>query len=497
MNTQFLIANELAALLAAPIALILGCFATLKWKTRILVFGQIAAFCFAFFGLIWGLINPSIVPGSATLKYISLNLDIASCCLLTAITFIAAVVLSFSDRYLLGDANRLSFLRLLAFMSSCAALLSVSDSICLAFVCWNALSLGLWAIMRLHSESKEFSNVVLVYHLLSDLGFLAALILIISGTESTQFSNLSSASFSLTQTINHSTSLVACLLLVLSFGIKSALFPFHRWLLATLNAPTPLSGFLHAGVVNVSAIMAWRLMPILHEQTEILLFWGLWSAASAIVGTLSMSAQPDVKRKLVYSTAGQMGFMSLQCAVGAPGAAIFHLIAHGLFKCQMFLQSGSAVAEGLNSRKFAYGLQDGREGKGLRNSLIVVTSALAFVCFYTTCIDFDWTSLSAAITGAALLCAIPALDRVDLRSLCLFLLTTLLFGIATGFGRRFFEMLLPAEYAINEWLLPVFLLIALVLAFTLHLARRSSISRALYVHSLNGFYLGEVELSRK
>lgn len=490
MNTEFFVANEVAALLAAPLGLLISCFAAQAWKARILIFGQVAAFCFALFGLCWSLIFPAVASHPA------LNLDAVSCCLLAAITFIAAVVLAFSDRYLLADTSRLSFLRLLAFLSSCAALISVTDSICVSFVCWNALSLGLWVIMRLHCSGTGAAATVLRYHLLSDFALLASLVLVLACTDATEFSDLASVSWLL----NHGTSqwagTAASVLMVLAFGVKSALFPFHRWLLVTLDAPTPLSGFLHAGVVNVSAILAWRLMPVLHEHSAVLLVWGLWSAFSAVAGTLSMSAQPDVKRKLVYSTAGQMGFMSLQCAVGAPGAAIFHLIAHGLFKCQMFLQSASAVQEGLNSKKFGYANEKGDTAR-LRNSLLVATTALGFLCVYALFIDFDWTSLSAAITAAALLCAIPAFNRINMSTLWLFWLTVLALGLATGYGRRLFELMVPAEYSPNAWLLPVFLLLSLALALVLRLARKSGIARALYVHSLNGFYANELRLSRK
>lgn len=498
MNTHFFVANELAALLAAPVALLVSGLSAPAWKARILIFGQVAAFCFAFLGLIWSLNFPSVASPMAISKFAGLNLDTVSCGLLAGITFIAAVVLAFSDRYLLGDASRLSFLRLLTFLSSCAALIGVTDSICVSFVCWSALSLGLWVIMRLHCSRSGAAATVLRYHLLSDLALLASLILVVGCTEATEFSELSSASWLLSNGDSQWwAGTAASLLMVIAFGVKSALFPFHRWLLVTLEAPTPLSGFLHAGVVNVSAILAWRLMPVLHEHSAILLFWGIWSAFSAIVGTLSMSAQPDVKRKLVYSTAGQMGFMSLQCAVGAPGAAIFHLIAHGLFKCQMFLQSGSAVQEGSNIRKFGYSHGSEGESQRLRNSLLVAMTAIGFVCVYTSCIDFDWTSLSAAITAAALLCAVPALNRINMSSLCLFWLTVMALGFATGFGRRLFELWMPADYSVNGWLLPAFLAMSLALALVLHLSRKSGIAKALYVHSLNGFYVNELQLSRK
>ncbi|HIA54850.1 MAG TPA: hypothetical protein EYN91_22665, partial [Candidatus Melainabacteria bacterium] len=328
MNAHFLIVNELAALIAAPLALLATFVSAEKYRGRILIFGQAAAFVFAIFGSALALSQTIVSPVTVDVMRVTLRFEPVSSCLLTGITFIAAVVVAFSDRYLLGDKTRLNFLRYLSFLSCTSGLLAVTDSMLMAFVCWTALSFGLYRVMRLQDDSRVASQTVLRYHLLSDVALLLAFILIVGSSGVFAFSDLSIAAQFLSHGQGSYIGTAASLLLVLSFCVKAALFPFHKWLLATLDAPTPLSGLLHAGVVNVSAIMAWRLMPVLHEHSNVLIIWALWSALSAIVGTMSMSAQPDVKRKLVFSTTGQMGFMSLQCAIGMPGAAIFHLLAH-------------------------------------------------------------------------------------------------------------------------------------------------------------------------
>lgn len=501
MNTEIFIANELAALLSAPAALLGTCLAAERSKAKLLIFGQLIAFAAALLGSVWALSHTDLAPATAGLNYFPLRMDAISSCLLTGITFIAAIVVTFSDRYLLGDKTRLRFLRFLSMLSSSAALLVVTDSMLVAFICWSSLSLWLWGIMRNQAGSKEESATVLRYHLLSDVALLLSLLLIVGCSGITTFSNLTSADGLLSGEVSFfnanvllSTGTAASLLMILSFSIKSALFPFHRWLLATLSAPTPLSGLLHAGVVNVSAIMAWRMMPILHEHSYVLLIWGLWSALSAIVGTLSMSAQPDVKRKLVYSTTGQMGFMSLQCAVGAPGAAIFHLLAHGLFKCHMFLQSGSAVTEGLTKRKFGYACNAHSQVERLRSVVFVAAAAIGFCSFYAFCINASWTSFSAIIAAAALLSAVPAFDRIDFGPLSLFWLSTLALALAAGLASSYFEHFLSAGYSVNTWLLPVFLIFSLGLALGLKLSRKSSMAKAVYVHSLNGFYVHELDM---
>lgn len=497
MNAHFLIVNELAALIAAPLALLATFVSAEKYRGRILIFGQAAAFVFAFFGSALALSQTIVSPVTVDVMRVTLRFEPVSSCLLTGITFIAAVVVAFSDRYLLGDKTRLNFLRYLSLLSCTSGLLAVTDSMLMAFVCWTALSVGLYRIMRLQDDSRVASQTVLRYHLLSDVALLLAFILIVGSSGVFAFSDLSIAAQLLSHGQGSYIGTAASLLLVLSFCVKAALFPFHKWLLATLDAPTPLSGLLHAGVVNVSAIMAWRLMPVLHEHSNVLIIWALWSALSAIVGTMSMSAQPDVKRKLVFSTTGQMGFMSLQCAIGMPGAAIFHLLAHGHFKCQMFLQSGSAVSEGLAKRKFGYAGDKKSCGMKYKSTLVVCCAAIAFCLLTITFSGWSWTALSAAITAAALLNAIPSLNRVDSGSLTMFCTVTLALALASASGSKHFEKLIQTDFQTNAWLLPAFMMISMALALMLNVFCKSRTAKALYVHSLNGFYASELDLRQK
>jgi NADH-quinone oxidoreductase subunit L len=66
---------------------------------------------------------------------------------------------------------------------------------------------------------------------------------------------------------------------------------------------------------------------------------------TAVIGSVLMLSQNDVKKALGYSTMGQMGFMIMECGVGAFSLAIFHLIAHGLFKGTLFLSAGSIIGQ--------------------------------------------------------------------------------------------------------------------------------------------------------
>lgn len=503
MSTSLFILFELAALSAPLFAIALSLLLNQKWQAKILLSGQMAAFVMAISGLFVALSQKISEPVSLGQWFWSAQVDLVTSCLIATITFIAAVVTVFSERYLGGDNSRLSFLYGLCGLSAASILLVATDSLVIAFVMWHLLSWGLYSVVRLRTDAaaQAAARTVLLHHLLSDLALALAILVIFSSTGALTFSALPGSLALLQKAVSvFGQSLwltqgsLASVLLVLSFSIKSAIFPFHRWLLATLEAPTPLSGFLHAGVVNVSAVLAWRTMPMLEAAPAVLFGWGILSALSAVIGTLSMSAQPDVKRKLVYSTVGQMGFMCLQCASGAIGAAIFHLIAHGMFKCHMFLQSGSAVAEGLSRRKYNYASSEPQIKDKKTRLFVLATGFVSAVAIFVMCLNSGWTALGAIITAAAILSAVPAFSRIGAQALILFWLLTLSVVSISAIVSNQFEGLLHFAPATTP-LLPLSLLVFGAIAIALNLGRKSRLARALYVHSLNGFYAEDLLLA--
>lgn len=126
---------------------------------------------------------------------------------------------------------------------------------------------------------------------------------------------------------------------------RSAQFPLHGWLPYTMDGPTPVSALMHAGIVNAGGFLFNRFAPVFESSGIALHVAFVIGLVSAIVGSSLMLIQNDVKRSLGYSTMGQMGFMTMECGLGAFPLAIFHLIAHGFFKASMFLGAGDAIGD--------------------------------------------------------------------------------------------------------------------------------------------------------
>jgi NAD(P)H-quinone oxidoreductase subunit 5 len=126
---------------------------------------------------------------------------------------------------------------------------------------------------------------------------------------------------------------------------QSAIWPFHRWLLSSLNSPTPVSAIMHAGLINGGGFLLARFGQLYLMEKNLLLVVFTIGLSSALLGTVWKLIQSDVKRMLACSTMAQMGFMLMQCGLGLFPAAVAHLCWHGLFKATLFLGAGGAAQD--------------------------------------------------------------------------------------------------------------------------------------------------------
>ncbi len=139
--------------------------------------------------------------------------------------------------------------------------------------------------------------------------------------------------------------LLAGLLLALAAFARSAQFLLHTWLPYTMDGPTPVSALMHAGIVNAGGFLFNRFAPLFEHAGMALHVAFAMGLVTAVVGSALMLIQNDVKRSLGYSTMGQMGFMVMECGLGAFPLAVFHLIAHGFFKASLFLGAGGVIGD--------------------------------------------------------------------------------------------------------------------------------------------------------
>lgn len=286
----------------------------------------------------------------AFLPTIQISLDRLSSVMMVVITSIGLVLYRYSVRYLQSDSGQSRYLALLAFAITTLLVMVSSSDLIVLFLAWQLLSwlLCLLAHNYSHMPTARSSFRTFIMLRAGDICFLGGVILAFQLYGTLEFEALFEQVRTKVVTlplfgyeISGATSVA--FLIFIGAMTKSAQIPLHMWLPDSLYAPTPIHGLLHAGIINAGGFLMTRLAPlyILSPSTlHVAFFIGL---LTAILGSSMMLVQNDIKKTLGYSTIGQMGYMVMECGLGAFSLAIFHLIAHGLFKASIFLNCGDVI----------------------------------------------------------------------------------------------------------------------------------------------------------
>lgn len=256
---------------------------------------------------------------------------------------IGLLVQRYSVHYLLGDRSYRTYFALLTSTTVADSVAWLSDDLRWLLVCWGATLLGLTGLIRLKKEWHVARNAAFLsgrLFLMSWLILLCAILWVAHVTGHWQLSLVLTPT-SLAELSSWKRTSID-LLLVAAVMIPAAQWPFQRWLLDSVVAPTPISAVMHAGIVNAGGLLLTRFAPIFNGNAAQIVLLVLCSL-SVLMGTGIMLVQVDYKRQLVGSTMAQMGFMLIQCALGAYWAAIVHAVLHGVFKATLFLRAGSAI----------------------------------------------------------------------------------------------------------------------------------------------------------
>lgn len=278
--------------------------------------------------------------------------DTLSAVLLTLVTAVGAIVLVFGRGYLRADAAQTQFFAAASVLVSATAAMVAAGTLVGLTAAWVVSSVALVTLLGMYSNlpaARAGTRRTALTFLLADAALITAAALATTTWGTIELRELAARSAEFSQD-GAAITVVACLLVVAAVG-RSAQLPLQGWLPATLAAPTPVSALLHAGVVNAGGVLLVKLSPIFGASSLATHVAFTIGAATALYGTALMLTKTDIKGTLAHSTMGQMGFMVMTCGLGAFAAAIFHLVAHGLYKATLFLGSGSAVARGTRERK--------------------------------------------------------------------------------------------------------------------------------------------------
>lgn len=152
--------------------------------------------------------------------------------------------------------------------------------------------------------------------------------------------------------------LLAMIFVIIGAMTKSAQFPFYIWLPDAMEAPTPVSAYLHsATMVKAGIYLIARLTPIFAVSQGWIWAVTAFGLVTLFWGSLNATKQQDLKGILAFSTVSQLGMIMSMLGIGAVSyhfqgdesqlylaaysAAIFHLINHATFKGALFMITGA------------------------------------------------------------------------------------------------------------------------------------------------------------
>lgn len=430
--------------------------------------------------------------------------------MLLLVSFVGVVVSRYARNYLDGDRNQGRFHKWLSLTLASILTLIVSSNLLMFALAWMATSLCLHELLIFYRERPAAvlaAHKKFVASRIGDACLLLAIFLIGSTLHTLEFADIFRLMAAQTGPLPQSLQWAA-LLIVSSAGLKSAQFPFHGWLLQVMEAPTPVSALLHAGIVNGGAFIIIRMSPIMSHAGTALALLAMIGLVTLTLASLVMLTQTSIKASLSWSTTAQMGFMLLECGLGLYSLAMLHLVAHSFYKAHAFLSSGSGV-DSFRAPALAY-----HGAKRLQPGRLVLALLIAGVMTLGVGAAFGITvqeQPALLATGAIVAIALSQLllQAGELGNAA-FLLRAL--GLSAVVSTAYFGLHALFELAIRDSMLPLrdptstaqLVIIGLTIMAFLGLlltqqlfrsAGRSAAREALYVHLYNGLYI-DVYLTR-
>jgi NAD(P)H-quinone oxidoreductase subunit 5 len=307
----------------------------------------IAAFAAALFGA--GLLYAAGGMAAGALPGIGLSVyaDALTAVMLLLVAFVGVIVTIYAATYMDGDPGHARFMRWIALTLAAVTLLIVSGNFLQLVLAWVATSLALHKLLLFYPErpgARLAAGKKQIVSRIGDLCLVGALLLSLQAYGTLQFPQLfDAATAAAADDVVPASQTWIALFLVLAALLKSAQVPVHGWLTEVMETPTPVSALLHAGIINAGGFLVLRMSDLIAVTPIALDTLAVVGAVTALLGSAVMLTQTSVKVSLAWSTVSQMGFMMLQCGLGAFAAAALHIVAHSLYKAHAFLSSGSVI----------------------------------------------------------------------------------------------------------------------------------------------------------
>ncbi|WP_370343343.1 proton-conducting transporter transmembrane domain-containing protein [Pararhodobacter marinus] len=326
---------------------------------------------------------------------LSVRLDAVSAVMLVLVSFIGWIVLRYARTYMDGEERQGAFTGWMAATLAAVLVLVMSGNLVQLFLAWTLTSLSLNRLLLFYpgrATARRAARKKAFVARASEAALALALILLAVATGTSDIETI------LVTAQPDAMIAVAALLIAVAAVLASAQFPAHGWLTEVMEAPTPVSALLHAGVINAGGFLLIRFADVMLLAPGVMALLVMLGGFTALFGGLVMLTQPAVKTSLAWSTIAQMAFMIMQCGLALFPLALLHIVAHSLYKAHSFLGSGEAV------RNVAAIRRPGPVAvPSLRNVLQAFAIAIVIYAAVGAVLGFDDKSVQAIVLGVILI----------------------------------------------------------------------------------------------
>jgi multicomponent Na+:H+ antiporter subunit A len=314
----------------------------------------------------------------------SYHIDDLACLFSLLISGIGVLIFIYAVIYTQGYAEQrrklLSILQLFA-----VSMLSIvlTDNLLVLFLSWELTSITSYLLIQFNSDKKQANQAAFNSLFITTLGSLAMLTGFVLLQQHTATWSLQESVSQLKLLDEYSASLQAAFYLMLLGAIsKSAQFPLHFWLPGAMQAPTPVSAYLHsATMVNAGVYLLARLHPMYSDLPMWYPSLAAFGITTMLVASVVSLLQTDLKAILAYTTLFVLGSMTYLLASQqwlAAEAFVVLLLLHAIYKASLFMLAGVLDKEyGTRDIVQLRGIARGRPG--LTVLLIINFSVMAGV----------------------------------------------------------------------------------------------------------------------
>jgi NAD(P)H-quinone oxidoreductase subunit 5 len=273
------------------------------------------------------------------------RLDTLTAAMVSLIAVVGWAVIRYSATYLAGDPEQLRYVRRLLSTLAAVSVVVVANHLLVLVVAWMATSFAMHGLLTYYHDRPVAVAVAHKKFLLARLADVAMLGAVVAFWVTFDTLRIDAITAEAAATAAPTGARVGIFLVAIAALLKCAQLPFHGWLIQVMEAPTPVSALLHAGVVNLGGFVLLRFAPVVDAAVETRTMLIVVGAATAVAASLVMTTRVSIKVALAWSTCAQMGFMLVQCGIGLWGMALLHLLAHSVYKAHAFLSAGTTVRQ--------------------------------------------------------------------------------------------------------------------------------------------------------